>query len=356
MTDYADEFASIDADSRGRELVTAGRYRLPNRDGSERKGGWMRATNLAGAISDQRALQDWELRTQLWGMRANVEIVDEFLLDRVFDDPEAEAKDVRESLDGYIKRLKTAGKGDLGAQRGTIRHAMVEAEHAGLPVFVRARMRAQLDAYRASLADGGLVALPGMQERTVLNERYGVVGTLDNVVHDQAWAVNRIADLKTFKAFYSWLENVIQFHVYATSDAVLDRTSWTWNDWPVKVDPSVALIAWMPHEHPERADGVGVDLYEVDIWRGEALTRVALQVVEQRAAAKSKRAPWGRPRARSGDVVLLSERWARRVAETQNMAELTAVVAGAKQAGIWEVVEDLARDRYKALRSLSVRV
>lgn len=321
------------------------RYDLPHPDGRHKANGWMRMTNLAGAFADQRQLQEWELRTQLLGIHRRPDIIDQLIAEPLdgLDD-----KTRKSLLSRYATTLKDVGGGNVGAARGNMAHAAVEAEYAGVPLNLRPRLRAKLDNYLTKMASHGLVTVPGLQERIVLLEEFEVAGKLDNVVWDQEWNIHRIADLKTQRAFYSWLEIVIQLKGYTSAPLIWEgpKTGGRWVEFPVPLDPSTGIVAWMPHEHPD-GDPDAVDIFEVEIWHGRRLLELAHEIVKERAAAKSKTRPWAGVR---GTFVSASEAWSRRLAEAQSMDELRQVWAGVKLAGFTELLVPQARERFKEIQ------
>lgn len=353
-------------------MVTAGRYRLPNRDGSAHKGGWTRATNLASSISDTKALGDWECRMVLLGVReslASLQIVGVLQLPqelaRLVSIPidDLEPKEIRHQLMQMVDVFKRLAKAELGAQRGNIAHKMVEHHHAGIPnpTGVPAETLEKLPSYVSRLAVHKLLALPGMQERQVMVESLNSVGTLDNILRDllntcstcggsggstdestggRCWDCRGggyilpesdfIADLKTQKRFWSWLEIACQLALYAHGDAMWDPVKAVWTDMP-PVNQEVALVAWMPWEHP--SGNPEVDIYQVDIRKGWDALQVAHQVYGIRAASKAKGDPWGwmRPIPRVG----LVEAYGARLRDCVTAQEASAVYAEAEAAGAW---------------------
>jgi hypothetical protein len=343
--DPVDPFSTLPSQVVGApQMVTAGRYRLPNRDGSPHKGGWTRATNLASSISDTKALGDWECRMVLLGVRealAQHLPPEEYVLL-----PEAvralltmpietmEPGKIRSALMELVGQFKALAKAELGAERGNLAHKMVEHHHAGIPTTgIPQETLDKLPSYVSRLPLHKLEALPGMQERQVMVESLNSVGTLDNILRDllsTAEIRDHIADLKTQKRFWSWLEIACQLALYAHGDAMWDPIGARWVDMPA-VNQEVALVAWMPWEHP--SGNPEVDIYQVDIRKGWDALQVAHQVYGIRAQAKSKSEPWGwlREVPRQG----LLEAYGARLRDCATRAEASAVYAEASAAGVW---------------------
>jgi hypothetical protein len=328
-------------------MVTAGRYRLPNRDGSARKGGWTRATNLASAISDTKALGDWECRMTLLGVREALNALlreHEQVIYGLTESPLGPLMDLdvtgltpgelRKALMDMVGAFKTLAKAELGATRGNLAHQMIEDHHAGIPQSfgVPPETLEKLPAYITKLSLHKLEALPGMQERQVMVESLGACGTLDNILRDtlRPAVFDFIADLKTQKRFWSWLEIACQLALYAHGDAMWDPRAARWVEMP-PVNQERALVAWMPWEHP--SGDPEVDIYEVDIVRGWEALQTAHAAYNLRAAAKAKGDPWGwvRPAPR----VSLVEAYGARLRDASTRAEGSAVYAEATAAGVW---------------------
>lgn len=362
-------------------MVSAGRYRLPNRNGSEHKGGWTRATNLASAISDTKALGDHEVRVVLLGIReelsryVSAEELSGSALEPLLElDIEAMSPaDIRTALTPLAEVFKRLGKGDVGSIRGNLAHQMVEGHHAGLPqsAGVFPETLAKLPAYVRRLEEHRLVALPGMQERQIMCESLDAVGTLDNILRDltvvcvscggrgtsmdestggRCWDCRGggflpmesdcIADLKTQKRFWSWLEISCQLALYAHGDAMWDPIGAKWVAMP-PVNQELALVMWMPWEHPSGEHDV--DIYEVDIARGWEALQTAHAAYNLRAKAKAKGAPWGWVRTAPAPSEL--ERYGARLRDCATRAEASAVYAEATAAGVWGAeLEAVARE------------
>jgi hypothetical protein len=338
-------------------IITGGRYRLPHRDGTHKKRGWMRVTNLVSAYSDQFGLRMWEIEQVLLGLASGATFTDDpaalvsalyaELLDARLDGKTRDER--REWVEGFIERCKDASGGSEGARYGTHKHAVVEAHHMGLPLgYQTPATRRQLSLYASALERNKLVALPGMQERRVLVESLAVVGTLDNILQDLITALLLIGDLKTQKKFWTWLEIGAQFSCYANADAMWDEATGTWVDMP-KVSREVGLVLWMPRpvcpeldcgktlpcpEHPGPDPEPKVDIYEVDLKAGWATARRAFEVVADRAEARSKNSPraWLRP----APPVTLTEQYAARFAAVETKADGSKLVAEARAAGVWD--------------------
>lgn len=316
-----DPFASIGDSTPDARIITAGRYRLPNRDGTHRKGGWMRVSNLVSAYADQYALRQWEQRQMMLALRADHGLYTELL--------EATAAEVDDPHwdETFLEKCKKVAGGSAGADHGNERHAAVEGLHRGTDTALYpSETRRMLALYRSTLARHRLTPLPGMQERRVLVEALEVVGTLDNIVQEHipnATLENLVADLKTQRRFWTFLEIGAQLATYAHGDAMWDVAEGRWVDMP-PVRQDVALVLWMPR------GGTSVDVYEVDIVAGWQTAQRAYEVVGDRSAAKN-----GRACLRPAPPVTVVEQYAAMFAGVDSFAEGRALVDECRRKGVW---------------------
>jgi hypothetical protein len=320
-----DPFANVQDVAAPAQILNRGRYRLPRLDGTHKPYGWMRVSNLVSAYADQYALRQWEQRQMMQALR-----LDHALYIELVDAP---ATDVADDVwcEAFLERCKKVAGGSAGADHGNARHEAVEGLHRGVDTALYpSETRRMLALYQSTLARHGLVPLPGIQERRVLVEELEVVGTLDNVVRDQEiqqpnapGAENLVADLKTQKRFWSFLEIGAQLACYAHGDAMWDVATGTWVEMP-KVRRDVALVLWMPR------DSTVVEVHEVDIVAGWQTARHAYAVVQDRSAAKKGRA-WLRP----APPVTVTETYAALFAAVDSLAEGRALVAECKRKGVW---------------------
>lgn len=341
-------------------IITGGRYRLPMRDGNDKKGGWQRVTNLVGSYADQYGLRLYEIGAVLEGLK-----VAPHLFEEVARTPfETMTKAQRRTwVERFTERAKEAARANEGMHFGNLRHAQVEADHEGeLPhAAPDAYARRHLSLYRAALLRNRLRALPGMQERRVLISELGAIGTLDNVLEDLVTSLLHIADLKTIKRFWSFLEIAAQLACYARAEAMWEPASTApdadplagrWVDMP-KVETAIGFVLWMPREPVDALKEPDwephVDVYEVDIEAGWETAKLAKKIVDDRSAAKRKGNPRGWLRA-APDVTEV-EKYAARFAAVETPAEGSALVAEAQKAGVW--CDPLAGEAKQAAKRIS---
>jgi hypothetical protein len=343
------------------EIITAGRYRLPNRDGSPKKGGWQRVTNLCAAISDQFGLRVWEMEQIIIAFAARPELAEtaRAMLLRTVDMPKRER---RSEVEKFLEVCKGVSGGNAGSVFGNNRHSIVEADHLLLPPpATDGYGRRHLSLYRTALDRNELRAVDGMQERRVLVEDLGAVGTLDNILEDLRTGGFHVGDLKTQKRFWTWLEIAAQLACYARAVAMWEPTdpahprAGRWVEMPA-VSFETAFVLWMPREPATPEEAIGwtphVDVYEVDIAAGWETAKLCYAVIQDRAGGKSKNAPraWLRP-ARD---VTLTETYAAKFAAVETREEGAALVKEAKSKGLWsEILAGEARAAAERLENSS---
>jgi hypothetical protein len=276
----------------------AGKYKYPPPPGIELpKGwrGWMRMTNLAGAFSDQKALQVWLEWKSMMGLRvADGLLFDEWMAEPVEQlEPEAQ----KALATKYGERARVAAHADAAARRGTARHQMMDTYlKTGYETGTRS-MRAQLASAVQALDECGLEVLDS-EFRVWHPLAGGVVGTSDCKVMCRWTGQVGILDWKTQAKFFTWQNTAGQLYGY-------DSAPWIWRGpdtdeghWE-RQEPNtllghpdgqfpgqrVALVAHMP-----QAPGPGqlpVEIHEVPMAYGEAVLVTAARNVELRSVGRS---------------------------------------------------------------------
>lgn len=310
-------------------ILRHGRYMLPWKDGTHKSRGFMRVSNLVSAYSDQFALRLWEIGEVLQGVAMDPALYATVLAACL---PDMDRVERKAWVERFIEHAKEASGGNRGSKHGTAMHGSVEVLHAGLPYgHFSSGTRRALSLYAAALVRNHLRALPGMQERRVLVESLEVVGTLDNILEDVLTGGLYIGDLKTQRKFWTFLEIAAQFACYAHGDAMWDEKAGCWVGMP-PVNQDIAMALWVPR----RDDGEEpiAEVWEVDIVAGWKTARQALEIVRDRAAAKSESKPRGWLRAAAPASAY--EVWAARFAGVDTVADGRRLVAEAQEAGVWD--------------------
>jgi hypothetical protein len=337
------------------ERITAGRYRLPDLTltptgdlitGTDaRKGGWQRVTTMVKAIADARALDLWHQRQLIIGMVLRPDLYDLAAATLSGRDPHttdpAERAKIREDLEDLAGRVLLAAASDVGANLGTAFHGFSEAQDLGMMHYARKRWHGKLSNYASGMEAHRLRVVPELVERRVVILRYGLAGTLDRILEDLVDQCLRIGDLKSQKRFWTWLEISAQLAAYQMADAMWDRKSLSYVAMP-KVADDVAVVAWIPEDHPEEPDRV--DFFNVDLEKGREVLELSYQADRMRAQVRSKGQTVGllRPLPAMTEV----ESYARRLESVGSAAEgsaLWAEITARRLNGVPELVA-LAQD------------
>jgi hypothetical protein len=344
--DALDPFAtatSLGDEDNDPERITAGRYRLPDLkvtvDGQlitdgPRKGGWQRVTTMVKAIADARALDLWHQRQLLIGLVLREDLYD--LACATVSGRKLDGTDptLREDLEDLATRILLAAASDVGANLGTAFHGFSEAQDLGMMHYARRRWHGKLANYRSGLDAHRLRVIPELVERRVVVLEYGLAGTLDRVVEDLVANCLRIGDLKSQKRFWTWMEISAQLAAYQSADAMWDRKSLSYVQFP-KVADDLAVVAWVPEDHPEEPDRV--DFFDVDLEKGRKVLRLSHEVDRLRAEFRSRGQTVGllRPLPAMTEV----ESYARRLDAVETLSEGSAVWGEITARGLASVPE-----------------
>jgi len=215
-----------------------GRY-LVVPPGGTRPVGYTRATTVAKVLDDQGGLMPWKAAMALTGMmrrpglRGRVEAL-------VSAHPEAGpwygSDESKKAIKALVEECAEAGGSADRADIGTALHAIVEQINRGEPATIsQDSTRADVDAYRAKLAEYGITFHAEHIEATVVLDEYQVAGTADGgAVHIPGLAKylrergigngsdldDVVADLKTgTRLDYSGQAIAVQLAIYGHGDA-----------------------------------------------------------------------------------------------------------------------------------------
>lgn len=347
-----DDIAGVALMAKRNAIISAGRYRLPDLDGSKKTGGWQRVTNLVKAITDQFSLRVWEIEQIMIAVHVDADAV---LRDLRLTLAAVQGKDYptrRAEIEEFVNRCKDISGGNEGAKFGNARHELVEADHLAIPAAMPDSFaREHLSLFKSALLRNELERVPGLAERRVVIPEFDAIGTLDAVLIDLRTKGLHIGDLKTQKKFWTWLEIAAQLACYARAVAMWEPAGTAnpregrWVDMP-KVSLDVAHVLWMPKEHPSGVPAV--DVYEVDIQAGYKTAQLAREVVLDRRGGKSAKKP--RAWLREAPSVTETERYAARFAAVSTREEGAALVKECKEKRVWNVI--LAEEAQTAAKRL----
>lgn len=302
-----------------------GRYLLPGPDDEPRP--HTRATTIAKTIADTTALEKWKMRMVAAGIGRREEL---YALASSHD-PETDRKVFEEITE---KAMEAAGS-STKASLGTALHRFTERLDAGEIGLddVPDQWRERCAVYQQTMTKAGIVTHREYLEQRLIDDRYGVAGTTDQIVtlpNEQ----RVIADKKTGANLdFSWLEIAIQLAIYANHTA---RATWdpTLNRWVraerVNVSPAVGLIIHLPALGEPRCD-----LYQLDLEQGYAGYLLAMEVREWRKT-KNLSTRYGHFPTPTPVPEVTERDWLqdRIKALTGNTTAVTALIAQATEAGI----------------------
>lgn len=312
--------SEIDGQCGGMETLAFGqtngnhRYKmplLPGEQGAKRlpkgvkpwvPGGMQSATNLAGSISETRALGIWEReRTQL-GLALSAPLAERlaFVVNRAVHhglDLRQKLKDspaglaLKDELALIHEEARQACYANDAARQGTNRHDVWEAYGSTGQLFGTAEINGQLTALSQLLARVGLERVPGMSERVIRNTTLDCAGRFDDWLRTTrpfTWPDGMIpagtllmADLKTKRrAFWAWLEPRIQLTVYATAEWLLEGEEYVPGP-KYHVSQQWGVLLHSP------ADGAPPVLKRVNLVKGMAYAKLARAVCDARSESKS---------------------------------------------------------------------
>lgn len=322
----------------GERHPTLGRYKLPllpGEQGTKTGGDWVprgiqSATNLAGSISETRALGIWERQRSQLGLALDVQLYDRMaylirtaLADGLDLNEKLSASELGKRVAAELELLHNEARercgANMAATRGTALHdgwehrAPYEIEpgvtlEPGSALFSDVPAEgAMFVALETLLKRAGLERVPGMQERVVRHVELSAAGRFDDVLgttRNIVWIVQTasgaaypytipagtllMADLKTKRdRFWSWLEVRIQLAVYATAEWLLANDAG---------NPNGACYVPGPKHHVSQEwgvvlhmpqDGAPPALKRVNIQAGLRAARLARAVCDERSEGKS---------------------------------------------------------------------
>ncbi len=280
-----------------------GRYKmplLPGEQGVKSGGDWVPSglqsmTNLAGSISETRALGIWErersqiglvLRPDLaerLSLAVNLARVEGVDLTRLKDYPE-----LRAALEHIHEECKSAAGANAAREAGINRHTAWEHLSKTGTEIGTPQMNAENRTVRELLDAAGFEIIPELSERVVRNTAVDAAGRFDNIVLHRPTGRLIMADLKTKRGeFWGWMEIDAQLAGYAHADYMMEMTEGRPGDWhyipgPLEhVDLTEGLVLHMP------SDGSEPRLRRADLVEGWDVLRLARQVCNKRSYGKS---------------------------------------------------------------------
>jgi len=235
-----------------------GRPLIIQPDGSTKA--YTRASQVGDTLDDKTALNAWNDRMLLKGVRESEHIRRLISLADVTDD---------KALNSIARKAKDAGGAWSASDLGTAIHRLTERVDTGAITIddVDSESRPVIDAYLATLADNGLV--PHLVEQIVVCDQLEVAGTLDRVYLTAA-GDRIVGDIKTGRQVFLPSKSIAcQLASYAHAVMYDPETG---ERTPLDVRTDFALVVHLP------ANGMTCSLYQVDTRRGYQLAELAQAV------------------------------------------------------------------------------
>lgn len=213
-----------------------GRYLILTEDGLKNVP-HTRATTVAKTLSDTYNLEQWGKRMAAIGLTRRPD-----LFARVASiDPED-----KKTLNAVLEEAQEAAEASVGRNLGTALHSFTERLDRGDDVSTTpAPWNADLVAYREEMVRAGVRIVPDMIERVVVCEALSVAGTFDRLVTIPGQDLPLVADLKTAKEIFDWLQILIQLAIYAGADFIYNPKTKTREPMP-QVNQDWALVMHLP--------------------------------------------------------------------------------------------------------------
>lgn len=290
-----------------------GRYKmplLPGEQGTKTGGDWVPGglqsmTNLAGSISDTRALGIWEIEQILIGLGSTAgprtksgeawQLFDE--LKWAIVEAENLGTDFRElknypELKAFLadiaERAKDASGANDARNKGILMHDRWQ-EFSETQIFAGDEEDRRLTAMVADLVDAaGFEVVPDLTERTVRNVALKAAGRFDNVLCYRKTGELYMADLKSkAKPFWGFLEIDAQLAGYARSEWMLRSCMTEYLRGPVNyVNLERGVVLHMP-SRPDENGSQEPRLRKADLVTGARNMHLARQVCDARSYGRS---------------------------------------------------------------------
>jgi len=235
-----------------------GRYLIVAPDGKQRS--YTRVTTIAKAPSEEGALKAWSNRMVATGLVRRPDLL--AAASTKLDDKGALGKICDQAIE--------AAGAHSRANFGTALHALTEQLDLGNKPEILPGLKADIDAYHATLANCGVGIDTRYVEQVVIHDAREYEGTLDRVCTIDG--VSYIADLKTGADLsYAWREIATQLALYADAEHCYDWRTGERTPMPT-IDHNRAVVIHLPA-------GTGkCDLYWIDLEAGRAGYELAFAV------------------------------------------------------------------------------
>jgi hypothetical protein len=205
-----------------------------------------RATTHASTNDDRYGLEKWGKRTVALGLARRPDLLAGVAAAR---------DDDRSRLDALCDDALEAGGSSTGRNIGQALHEFCERVDLGEDVKVPETWKADIEAYRAVLAEGGFEI--EAVEKTVVVPELTVAGTFDRLISRAGRRY--VADIKTGQSLqYGWPAIAIQLALYSRASTVYDFETEKHSPMP-DVDQTLGIVVHVPAGNGT-AELIGVDL------------------------------------------------------------------------------------------------
>lgn len=235
---------------------------------------WTRTSTIAKVLDDTYNLELWKQRMVGKGIASRRDLTNRAATTHI--------EDRNAWFEICEMAMQHAGSAE-GRNNGTALHALVETYNADPANFDASaypeEMINDLHAYIDALRAYGLINVPGLAERTMVNAKIGIAGTWDAVLESGSWAFPRIGDLKTQKTVdYSQVSIAMQVAGYAYGDVMLPKP---WPGWEGTVDDYLPMptvdLKWGVLIHLPVGKGE-CHIYDINLEDGFTALKMALSV------------------------------------------------------------------------------
>lgn len=284
--------------------------------------GFRRMTNLTGALSDTRGLNIWEQKKMLRGMRERHDLYAQLVTADV--DEDGDVIGAQKIIDLALRQAKADEASIVGtAYHKVLEHHLRTGQWIGTPLMIE-----EVKKLLSMLADHLYVPVREYAERIVVNTTLKTAGRFDVPVREMIGNRLLMADLKTKrKKFWTVMEQRAQLAGYAYADAMWDETLQCYVK-PPNFDKKEGVIFHVPQSRTDESPPIS--LLRMDLEKGWRTAQRALEIVEDRAEAKS--APMLRSIVMQPPAYKYPYHWVARIHCVTSLAEGSRILAQAKEA------------------------
>jgi hypothetical protein len=189
-----------------------GRYLVVRPKGGKPTG-YTRATTVAKALDDTSSLMAWAERMTAIGLSQRPDLLAEVAL----------AGDDKQKLNAICGKAKEHGGATVRRDLGTSLHKVLEESFTIADYVAPVQFAADVQAVHNALSQHRLLVVAGMTERIVVLDEWGIAGTFDLLLMNEAGDLF-VADIKTgSNVTYGALAFCVQLALYAHADSIYQQ-------------------------------------------------------------------------------------------------------------------------------------